>query len=192
MAVSLALNMIKLAKENALIKKMIATETAGAVSVICSDKTGTLTTGKMTVSRFYSGKTYISPDDVKSDALIMNIALNCSVKEVKTQNGSELKGDGTEKALVESLNKKIYKDLSGIKSRYKVTVVSPFSSENKYMATLADNGVVKRMLIKGAPERIMSFCDIDDKDRAFALTEMEKAERKAGRIICFAHKDYKE
>ena len=190
-AVSLALNMIKLAKENALIKKMIATETAGAVSVICSDKTGTLTTGKMTVSSFYTDKKYILPSNIKKEALILNIVLNGSVKEIKTEKGLTLKGDGTEKALVESLDKKYGGDLSGIKSRYKVNVLSPFSSENKYMSTLVDNGVLKRVLIKGAPEKIIGFCDLSESDKKTIVAQMEAAERAAGRIICFAHKDYK-
>ncbi|MGN0819080.1 MAG: HAD-IC family P-type ATPase, partial [Christensenellaceae bacterium] len=117
LAISLSLNVIKLAKSNALIKKLVATETVGCVSVICSDKTGTLTENKMTV------KTVWYPDKKARLNLLDNVLYN-STAELETQSGSK-----TELALLSYAK--------GEKARREeVTILNrtPFSSEIKYMS----------------------------------------------------------
>ena len=133
-AVSLALNMIKLARENALIKKMTATETAGAVSVICSDKTGTLTQNKMTVTCVCGSKYCIRPEKVTSEPLLENFVANSSAEEATENGKTSVKGSGTEKALYAAALKAGVNaaEMKKIKTVFRV----PFTSERKYMITV--------------------------------------------------------
>lgn len=188
-AVSLALNMIKLAKGNALIKKMIATETAGAVSVICSDKTGTLTTGVMSVSCFYAGGKRFIAEKLKNTVMLENCILNCSVEKVKANGDNVLKGDGTEKALLIAAEKAIGTESEEFRKRYKTQVVVPFSSEKKYMITLCDDGYKKRFLLKGAMESVLGLCKVNEKGKEQLLFQAESEQKKAGRVLCLAHYD---
>ncbi len=183
-AVSLALNMIKLAKKNALIKKMIATETCGAISVICSDKTGTLTKNQMVAENYFNGE-YLSPKKITDKNVINNFALNCTAvydKEVKA-----FVGDGTEKALLNAVFKG-EKDFSYLKENAEIIKRTPFSSQIKYMSTTVKAGGETTTFVKGAPEKIIGFCSLSKKEKDRIFSEIEKNQKKARRVICFAHK----
>ncbi|MDY2841051.1 MAG: calcium-translocating P-type ATPase, PMCA-type [Candidatus Borkfalkiaceae bacterium] len=186
-AVSLALNMIKLARENALIKKMTATETAGAVSVICSDKTGTLTQNKMTVTCVCGSKYCIRPEKVTSEPLLENFVANSSAEEATENGKTVVKGSGTEKALYAAALKAGVNaaELKKIKMVFRV----PFTSDRKYMITVIKKGGVYRELLKGAPEKVISRCALSDTQKAELFGDVAERQRAAGRIICFAHKD---
>ena len=188
-AVSLALNMIKLAKEDALIKKMAATETAGAVSVICSDKTGTLTMNEMTVTKVCFGRYCVAPGKNLSEELKENFVVN-STARVLGGRKEEFSGSGTECALLAAA-KRNDAGLSVDKYRAERKVVSrvPFSSENKYMLTTIKRGSGVRAYVKGAPEKVLSFCDFSEKQKEMLFSDMDEHRRSAARIICFAHKD---
>lgn len=184
-AISLALNMIKLSKENALVKKMTATETAGAVSVILSDKTGTLTKNKMAVDSVCVGETCVKATDEIKDVLLENFALNTAA----TFAGGRAEGSGTEKAIIELFRAKSKTDLNVFRAKYKVIAREEFSSEKKYMTTTVDVGGIERTYIKGAPEKILPVCTLTQNQRAGVLAAMEKKERNAKRILSFAHRD---
>ncbi len=184
-AVSLALNMIKLAGKNALIKKMSATETAGAVSVICSDKTGTLTQNKMTVERIFTPVKSYSPSELSSKMLLLNFA--CNTTASITEKG-KIVGSSTEGALIKALLKsknalsvEEYRRLYPIKDR------TPFSSDKKYMSTTikTSDGLIE--LIKGAPEVI--FALVKTGVSAMIIESLEKEKKDAKRVLCFAHKE---
>ncbi len=186
-AVSLALNMIKLAKEKALIKKMVATETAGAVSVICSDKTGTLTQNKMSVVAVCNNDFCLQPEIAVKNAVLENFVLNSTAEALK--NG-EYKGGGTECALLaaavkgqKNLNVNEYR--KGKPIRYRL----PFTSDNKFMITAVDHGDKIRVYIKGAPEKVLSLCNVTEGQRRKLFGDISKEEEKARRILCFAHYD---
>lgn len=188
-AVSLALNMIKLSKENALIKKMIATETTGAVSVICSDKTGTLTLNKMSVEKICTSKYCFTAENLNEDALLKNFVLNTTADVVKKKNEYIYQGSGTECALIVAFMKaNRSKDYSSIRREYQIVDRKPFSSQSKMMSTtvMTDNGLVE--YIKGAPEKILPLTNIDDLQKRTILSDMQKHQRKAKRILCFAHR----
>lgn len=189
-AVSLALNMIKLAKENALIKKMTATETAGAVSVICSDKTGTLTQNKMSVKCVCGGKFCVTPEKLSSEVLLQNFVCNSSAEETTENGKTVIKGGGTEKALLDAVRRagcliSDYKKLQVIKR-------VPFSSDIKYMTTTVKIGGIYREFIKGAPEVVAAKCDLSESRRAEILKDAGVYQKQAARVICFAHKDFAE
>lgn len=173
-AVSLAINMTKLAKENALIKKMTATETAGAVSVICSDKTGTLTQNKMSVSS-------VSPNGKEGlDYVILNGIYNNSLEF----DGKIYKGNATELALINYLNKQG----KTTKKSYKTISVIPFSSERKKMSVVIEKDGVFIELLKGAPEVVFNHCNLDDSAKNGINIKMDQKRKRAERVICFAHK----
>ena len=153
---SLALNMRRMLKTNNLVRKMHACETMGAINVICTDKTGTLTQNLMQV---YEAKV----DESHSDLIAENIASNSTAFLEEKAAGEKPSGVGnpTEVALLLWLNGqgKNYMTL-----REGATIVNQltFSTERKYMATLVDSPIQKKRIlyIKGAPEIVMGKCNL--------------------------------
>ncbi len=190
-AVSLALNMIKLAKGNALIKKMTATETAGAVSVICSDKTGTLTKNKMTVISVCKNNFCTSPDKVKEEVLLQNFVCNSTAQRVKKNSEWKNVGSATECALLSVFNKNYpERDIQRYRKGFEVLKREPFSGEKKYMITTVKLLDKNREFIKGAPESVLDKCNLSGGQIRKLLKEMEIHQKKARRVLCFAHMDY--
>ena len=192
-AMSLALNVIKMAKENALVKKMIACETVGCVNIICSDKTGTLTENRMTVTGFFDGKWHDDVSDLDSVYLIHNICLNTTSNVRFSDNHHEFIGNPTEGALLaayekSNTRKKSKKSYTDERNEHEIIHVYPFSSELKHMTTISNMDKQKVSYVKGSPELILEMCDIPEKQ----LTEINelifKAQNKALRVIAFAHK----
>lgn len=191
-AISLALNMIKLAKENALIKKMHATETTGAVSIICSDKTGTLTLNKMTAIKFCTLKKDFSPDKIYDQVLLQNFVCNSTAEIVSQDNKTNYVGSGTECALIKCCINNLNASLKDYRKKYYVCDRIPFSSENKFMITQIKSDYFFRVLIKGASEKVLDKCILTELEKKKILFDMEEYQLNAQRIICFAHKDYQE
>ena len=190
-AVSLALNMIKLAGENALIKKMIATETAGAVSVICSDKTGTLTMNKMSVLSVCGNEFCQAPDKLSKKPLLQNFICN-STAEIsgKSEESMVFRGSGTECALlVAALKSDKRLDYKKYRKEYKIISRIPFDSDKKFMTTVIENDGETRELIKGAPEKIIPLCAFSERQKNKLFSDIESHQRKAKRVLCFAHRD---
>lgn len=187
-AVSLALNMTKLAKENALIKKMIATETAGAVSVICSDKTGTLTTGKMEVEKVCFGGVSYSPNKLKNEFIIDNFILNSTAEKVANGSMFEYKGNSTECSILRCVDKITTIDYNAYRKKYKILNRIPFDNKIKMMSTtvLQDDRQVE--YIKGAPEVILELCGLTSLQAQSELNAIAQEQKKARRVMCFAHK----
>lgn len=192
MTVVLAIGMQKLARNKGLVRKMMAAETLGCVSVICTDKTGTLTRGEMRVSEI------ISETD---DNLLLKIGLLCNNAIIKNPDDEIDKwivfGDSTERALLlkASENGLIRKILK--KEELKIAEI-PFDSEYKFMATLHqkdDNNVI---YAKGAPEKILNLCskieingkivDLSLERKAEIKKEYENLTRQGLRILSLAYK----
>ncbi|MBQ7235642.1 MAG: cation-transporting P-type ATPase, partial [Clostridia bacterium] len=192
-AVSLALNMIKLAKENALIKKMTATETAGAVSVICSDKTGTLTQNKMTVVSVCKNEFCIPPEKLSEEALFQNFVCN-STADIIVKNKRETgSGNGTECALLFAYAKSNKNTpYTEYRKRFPIVDREPFLSDNKYMTTTISVGGKLRKLIKGAPEKVLPLCNLTDAQIHKIKSDIKAHQKKARRVLCFAHLDFTE
>ena len=183
-AISLTLNVVKLAKSNALIKKLVATETVGCVSVICSDKTGTLTQNKMLVDKFVVKGVEFSPEKLTMGAL----ALNCAVNSTAVLTGKEVKGSATEGALLLALAS-AKKDYQKLRSEFVTENVEPFSSEKKTMRTVGVFNGVKNDLYKGAPEKIVNMCAMSDTEKRELLNEISFYQRQGKRALAFCHGD---
>lgn len=179
-AVSLAVNLIKMSKQNALVKKMIACETMGCINVVCSDKTGTLTENRMTVTDIYSSGMLLKPEALKNSGLLENFCVN-STAEVSI-------GNPTECALLTAA-KKAGCDYEKVRNTSEVLHVYPFSSELKYMTTVVKKGPGILVFAKGGPEKIMDMCRFSPEERTAAEQEIERFQRKACRVIGFAHKE---
>ena len=184
-AVSLSLNVMKLAKENALIKKLVVAETAGCVSIICSDKTGTLTTNRMTVERFIlpvGAETVALPSFVYD-----NILLNSTAGEA-TQNGKKaLSGNPTECALIDFATKTKKVNPNDYRRKFPVVSRSEFSSENKYMSTKTRVNGDFIEFYKGSIEKLCSILHIKN-DVSVLKKKADLYADEGGRIIAFAHK----
>jgi Ca2+-transporting ATPase len=176
LTITLAFGAMTMARRNALIKNLPAAETLGATTVICTDKTGTLTKNQMTVARIYSGgKEYsvtgvgyeprgvfmldelpIDPAQASAELLETLRAgyfCNNAALEVDEETGAyRIIGDPTEGALVVSARK------AGIASERAKLDEIPFSSLQRYMATLREGHDGNLIYVKGSPERILEFC----------------------------------
>ena len=182
-AISLSLNVLKLAKSNALIRKLVAAETVGCVSVICSDKTGTLTENKMEVIKL------IGTDKNSENYLMKNCAVNSSAI-VKSENGKTVYfGSATECALISECERR---GLNYIKMRKDALIGEfiPFDSSKKYMLTEDKKEGIT--YIKGAPEVVLDICGERQDKRREILAEARKSQEQSRRVIAFAHKNHGE
>ena len=188
-AVSLALNIIKMSRENALVKKMIACETIGCVNIICSDKTGTLTENKMTVQKIYTEGTLIEPEQLRDDVILNNYCINSNAN-VSMEDGTwSFIGNPTECSLLVAAHKAGV-DYQKLRHDADVVRVFPFSSQNKDMSTIVRENGKTVLYTKGNPEKILSLCsDISEEEMAKNLELMEEFQSDAGRLLAFAHKE---
>ena len=173
---SLALNMRRMLKSNNLVRKLHACETMGAVTVICTDKTGTLTQNQMQVDE-------LLPKDDNQHLLDVAIAIN-STAELDEDKAI---GNPTESALLLWL-KSQDKDYRELRHQAKVLKQQPFSTEKKYMATIAGMDGEKYLLVKGAPEIVLDLCEMEERYRNQALRELDEWQHKAMRTLAFAYR----
>lgn len=173
---SLALNMRRMLKSNNLVRKLHACETMGAVTVICTDKTGTLTQNKMQVSALGLKQ----GDEALLDTAI---ALNSTAE----LNDGKPIGNPTESALLLWLDAQ-GKDYEELRKQVNVLKQLPFSTERKMMATLAEVDGETYLFVKGAPEIVMKKCIIEDRMLKQTAEELDEWQHKAMRTLAFAYK----
>ena len=179
---SLAFSMRKLMKENTLPRTMHACETMGATSVICTDKTGTLTQNQMQVAEEML-------EDIKPELIEEMIAVNTTANlDFSNKLAIKAIGNPTEGALLLWLNNRGINYLP-IRERTEVIDRLPFSTENKYMATIVDSVVLnKRILyVKGAPEIILALSNISDEKKKNYEQQLLAYQNKAMRTLGLAY-----
>lgn len=187
-AVSLAVNIIKMSKQNALVKKMVACETVGCVNIICSDKTGTLTENRMTVTDVYADGSLLKPDGLKNEMLLKNFCVNSTADVYFEDARPKFIGNPTECALLAAAAAAGW-DYKEQRSQSDVVRVFPFSSEEKDMTTIVKHDDGKYIsYTKGSPEKIISLCRMSASQKSEIEKEIISFQEKACRVIGFAHK----
>lgn len=173
---SLALNMRRMLKSNNLVRKLHACETMGAVTVICTDKTGTLTQNKMQVSAL---------ELKQGDEALLDTAI--ALNSTAELNDGKPIGNPTESALLLWLDAQ-GKDYEELRKQVNVLKQLPFSTERKMMATLAEVDGDTYLFVKGAPEIVMKKCIIEDRMQKQTAEELDEWQHKAMRTLAFAYK----
>ncbi len=175
---SLSLNMRRMLSSNILVRRMHAGETMGAITVICTDKTGTLTQNIMKVEDIYGN----NDDD---DLLLKNMAVN-STAHLNADGTSS--GNPTESALLRHVNLK-EKDYLQLRSQATIVEQLPFSTEKKMMGTIVNEEGKKVLFIKGAPEYILELCNLSEQQTSDTFLQLEKYQASAMRTLAFAYKE---
>ena len=207
--IALAIGVQRMARRKAIIRKLPAVETLGSTTVICSDKTGTLTRNEMTVNELWTNEHEIQvtgvgyntegifkkngseikelPDDIK---VLLEDTVLCSDASFKQEGEASVTGDPTEVALVVAAAK-AKMDVDKIKKEHSRKDVIPFDSESKFMATLNQNAE-QRIIIKGAPEVILNRCTTFFGGKSLeteqVVSRIEKLGAKGMRVLAVAQK----
>jgi magnesium-transporting ATPase (P-type) len=211
--ITMAIGISRMAKRNAIIRKLPAVETLGSTTVICSDKTGTLTKNEMTVKVIYdtqhvyevTGSGYEPKGEILHDwescdepslkglCGILRIGMLCNESNLYEENGEfRVEGDPTEGALIVSAMK------AGLqpedeKKLYPQRSIIPFESERGFMATLHQHEGKKFIFAKGAPERILEMCSRSPEgsqlDKEKALKTAELFAQDGMRVLAMAYKE---
>ena len=187
---ALALNMRRMLKFNNLVRKLHASETMGAVTVICTDKTGTLTQNRMTVHdiQLVEGDHLVKAEEASAATKArFSEAVAANTTAELDENNAPI-GNPTEGALLMWLQQQ-GKDYQQQRASQPVDSQIPFSTEKKYMATTVVLDDKKRTYIKGAPEIIASLCDLAEPQQIHLREVLLGYQRQAMRTLAFAWRD---
>ncbi|MDZ4185563.1 MAG: HAD-IC family P-type ATPase [Desulfuromonadales bacterium] len=205
--IAMAAGVARMAKHNAIIRKLAAVETLGSTTTICSDKTGTLTRNEMTVTRIFDGAQIyevggsgyepqgeivsaghaVTVGEQPSLDLLLRIGLLCNESDIYEEEGRwKVDGDPTEGALLVAAGKG---GLASEKERFKQLAIIPFESERGWMATLHESDGKKLILVKGAPERVVEMCSAGPAEVEEILQRAITFAGEGMRVLAFAWKE---
>ena len=180
----------KMSRENAIMRKLQAVEGLGSVSVICSDKTGTLTQNKMTVRKIVVQDHIIAADDVspenpeEQELILASVLCN----DATYQDGTEI-GDPTETALVRFAQTCGLSDAQMRESHARISEI-PFDSDRKLMSTLNECGGVRKMYTKGATDVLLDRMTCSETEKQEIVEQVEELSEQGLRVLCFAAKEF--
>lgn len=179
---SLAFSMRKLMKENTLPRTIHSCETMGAATVICTDKTGTLTCNRMEVAEW---RTLQGADHRIAEAIACNSTANLDFSSAKCRTI----GNPTEGALLQWLNDKLNVNYITLRADAPMVDRLPFSTELKYMATIVTSAVDHRrvLYVKGAPEIVLTMCAVTDSEMNDITNTLSSMQQRAMRTIAMAY-----
>ncbi len=198
----LALGVTRMSQRNAIIRKLPAVETLGSATVICTDKTGTLTQNQMTVQEVFQ----MNDEEKEAQArvflaseILIKIGVLCNDSSIAKDNGKVQRfGDPTELALIELAEKNGY-SAEKIRQDFPRLDEVPFDSKRKMMSTLHEFNGIKRILVKGAPDILINRCSfyqegdqkrpLGEEEKQLILSKIEEMAGKALRVLAFAEKE---
>ncbi|MEQ2876767.1 calcium-translocating P-type ATPase, PMCA-type [Enterococcus asini] len=182
----LALGVQRLVKRHAIVKKLPAVETLGAASVICSDKTGTLTQNKMTIV-----ETFVDNGQSEADLLTIGALCNDSKLTVTSESDFNVTGDPTETAFVsKAFEEKL--DKNQLEQSMPRVAEIPFDSERKLMSTVHKMGQGYRVMVKGAPDVLLNRCTLPAAQAQVIAEKNAEMASNALRVLGVAYKDIAE
>ena len=206
--IALSIGVRRMADRHAVVRHLPAVETLGSTTVICSDKTGTLTRNEMTVQAAWlegveyrlSGIGYAPDGEIEHDGRVVSapdhlndlltVAVLCNDASLAESGGAWfISGDPTEAALVTAA-RKAGLDEHSIRSAHERLDVIPFESDTKYMATLNRFDDTGRIMLKGAPEQVLVRCNLESGAARSVTEAMETYARQGMRVIAFAWKPH--
>jgi len=198
----LALGVTRMSQHNAIVRKLPAVETLGSATVICTDKTGTLTQNQMTVQEVFQMSD--NEEETQSQTFLPNetliqIGVLCNDSSIAQDNDKMQRfGDPTELALIEFAEKNGY-SVSRMRQEFPRLDEVPFDSKRKMMSTLHEFNGKRRILVKGAPDVLINRCSyyqsgdkihpLGEKERQLIHNIIEKMASKALRVLAFAEKE---
>jgi Ca2+-transporting ATPase len=196
----LSIGVTKMARKNAIVRKLPAVETLGCSNVICSDKTGTLTQNKMEVVKLVSSNGNLSINATNKDTtLIARLGCLCNDSDIlRVKKGYTITGDPTEAAIL-NLGIKIGENKNDLCSKYKRVNEIPFESSRKLMTTIHKFNDSYKIITKGAPDILLKkctkyydggkICDMTNTKENFFNKYIEEMSQDALRVIAVAYKD---
>lgn len=190
---ALAVGVTRMASKKAIVRRLAVIEAIGRAQIIATDKTGTLTDNNLSVDKVFSPDNgNILEIDPKSQRrgkeLITLFSEGLACSNIDLSEKDEFVGDPVEKALADwAVSSKGF-SLSDV-NKYKRLSEVPFSSEKKYMAVLVNNDRTKSLIVKGAPEVVLSFCDLGKDKREEALLFAENLSKMGYKVIALADKN---
>ncbi|MCD8218849.1 MAG: cation-translocating P-type ATPase [Ruminococcus sp.] len=180
----------KMSKENAIMRKLQAVEGLGSVSVICSDKTGTLTQNKMTVRKIVAQRHVITAEDVNpenaAEQELILVSILCN--DATYQDGVEI-GDPTETALVRFAQDRGISDETMRQEHERISEI-PFDSDRKLMSTLNRFGNAQKMYTKGAADVLLDRMTCSAEIKQEITEQVEQLSKQGLRVLCFAAKEF--
>lgn len=205
--IALAIGVRRMAQRRAVIRHLPAVETLGSTTVICSDKTGTITKNEMTVKQIWTFQTFVHltgtgyspegsleidgqkisklPDDINE---LLTAGVLCNDAYLKNENDKwRIEGDPTEASLLTSALK-AGMQIQPLRDKYKRLDFIPFESEYKFMATLNEMSGKNVLYIKGAPEVVIDKCNISSDQRSKILQTTVNMAQEGMRVLAFAKK----
>ena len=199
-AITLAFNMQKMAKNNALVRKLIACETIGSVNVICSDKTGTLTENRMTVVDVWCDGLDVPIDKVHCEEMLQNFCVNSTADISKKENTYEFLGNPTECSLLVCADKNNINYLHYRKQFSEPVADYNFTSARKMMSTAYEKDNGYRLYTKGSPEKVLNVCNrilyngtvipMTQEHKNIIEDRIKKLQVNARRVLGFAYNDF--